>query len=410
MISVRRSPSVTLSSIAFSSIWLVVFSSAFVRTEPAIYDLLILLVGGALFLFSFVRPSGQFLTPYLLLFVFMICNFIPMIGLSDDHFGVALIQAILTVYLILTWVFFSGLIREYQEKAFLTIMNAYTACGTLSAFLGVTAYFHVIPSANLFIWEGSRAVGFFKDPNVFGPFLVPVCVYSLYRIINAASNKRWYWVFTLSFCSLGVLFSFCRAAWISLVIGFVIFLLLPGSIQLRQKFSIIFITLAVAISAILVVQQNEQASRLLSGRTSLQGYDDERFATQASAFEIALSNPMGIGGHQTDFLFGLPPHNLYITTMTEYGWFGFVSLVGFMLLSLQNALRSALLDDPPRKPLHGIVVASLVGLMVGVLSIDPLHWRHFWLLFALAWLPMSRQPHPGRREHLGAIERPNRTA
>jgi O-antigen ligase len=391
MISVRKPSSIALSSVAFSSVWLVIFSSAFVRTEPAIYDLLILLVGGALFLFGFVKSHGQFLAPYLLLFVFTICNFIPMIGLSDDHFSVALIQAILTIYLILTWVFFSSLIKEYQEKAFLTIMNAYTACGTFSAFLGVTAYFHLIPSANLFIWEGSRAVGFFKDPNVFGPFLVPVCIYSLYRIINATGTKRWYWVFALSFCSLGVLFSFCRAAWISLILGFVIFLLLPGSIQLRQKFSIILITLAVGIFAILLVQQNEQASRLLSGRTSLQGYDDERFATQASAFEIALSNPMGIGGHQTDFLFGLPPHNLYITTITEYGWLGFVSLVGFMLLSLQNAFKSALLDDSSRKPLHGIVVASLIGLMIGVLSIDPLHWRHFWLLFSLAWLPMSKQ-------------------
>jgi O-antigen ligase len=388
-----------LKAVAFVSIWLVIFLSAFVRTEPALYDFLILIVGGSLFLFGFVRLHVQLLIPYLFLFVFLICNFIPMIGLSDEHFGVALVQAILTCYLVATWLFFSSLMREYQEKAFLLIMNAYTACGTLSAFLGVTAYFHLIPSANLFIWDGARAVGFFKDPNVFGPFLVPICIYSLYRMIKNDQKQKFYWAFALGFCVLGVLFSFCRAAWISLIVGFIIFLLIPGSIQLRQKLSIIFIIAVVSFFAFFVIQQNEQASRLLSGRTSLQSYDNERFATQASAFDIALSNPMGIGPKQTDFLFGLPPHNLYITTMTEYGWIGFLGLVGFMLTSLRNAIRNAIFDEPSRKPLHGIVVASLVGLMIGVLSIDPLHWRHFWLLFALAWLPMSEQPNTERDTH-----------
>jgi len=37
-------------------------------------------------------------------------------------------------------------------------------------------------------------------------------------------------------------------------------------------------------------------------------------------------------------------------------------------------------------------------MMVGVLSIDPLHWRHFWLIFALAWMPLATQPNPSKRE------------
>lgn len=376
-------------SFAFAAVSVAVFSSAFVRSEPAPYDVLILTVGSAAFLTGLVRLQGWLFAPYLSLFTFAIANFVPMIGLRDDQFAVAVAQSLLTVYLVLTWVFFSSLIRQYGERAFSTIMNAYAVAGTISAVLGIAGVLRLTASASFFAWEGSRAVGLFKDPNVFGPFLVPVCVYALYRILNAAGLARWIWFFALGTCVLGVVLSFSRAAWVALVIALAVFVLFPGSLRLRQKLRVAVLTLIVGTFAIVLAQQNGQVSRLLSGRAGLQQYDNERFATQSAAFEIALANPFGIGGKQTDQIFGLPPHNLYITTAAEYGWFGFLGLIGMMLLSLSNAVRGALFDAPSRRSLHTIVVASLVGTMVGVVTIDPLHWRHFWILLALAWLPVS---------------------
>lgn len=375
--------------VVFLAIWVVIFSSAFVRTEPAIYDLLTIIVSLISFFFGFVQFNGKFFIPYILLTIFIICNFIPLINMTDEHFSVGFIQTILTIYLISTWLFFSNFLNKYKEKAFFLIMNSYTVSGTISAFLGTAGVLHLIPSASLFVWENTRAVGFFKDPNVFGPFLVPVCVYALYRVIKS-DFKAWHWFFALGVCILGVVFSFCRAAWIALIVDFIVFLLLPGSFRLRQKIALIFLIAVVGTLSIIFALQNDQIAHLLADRTGLQKYDTERFATQSSAFEIALSNPIGIGGHQTDFLFGLPPHNLYITTMAEYGWFGFLALIGFMLLSLWNALKGALFDTRSQRPLYGVVVASIVGMMVGVISIDPLHWRHFWLLFALAWMPLTK--------------------
>jgi O-antigen ligase len=390
------------------AISLVILSSAFVRNEPAPYDLLIFIIGSVCFLFGYVKPHPQLIIAYLLLLTFVIANFIPLIGLPDERLIIAITQSILTVYMILTWIFFAGLIKQYEEDIFLLIMNSYAVCGAFSAFLGVTAYLHLIPYADLFIWNGSRAVGFFKDPNVFGPFLIPVCIYALYKIIQT-DFKRWHWFFVLGVCFLGVILSFSRAAWVALTIAIIVFLFFPGLVRLRQKLIIASLTLVIGIFTIVFALQNEQAARLLSGRSGLQEYDNERFATQSSALEIAYDNPLGIGGKQTDFLFGLPPHNLYVTSAAEYGWLGFLSLIGFMLLSFQNALRSALFDHSSRKPLHGIVVASIAGMLVGVLTIDPLHWRHFWLLFALAWLPISRQQRLGGPEHPVMIDQ-NRTS
>ncbi len=38
--------------------------------------------------------------------------------------------------------------------------------------------------------------------------------------------------------------------------------------------------------------------------------------------------------------------------------------------------------------LYFVIFASLIGLAFNSFFVDTLHWRHFWLLLALAWVPM----------------------
>ena len=45
--------------------------------------------------------------------------------------------------------------------------------------LGIVGYFDLLPGAHELLTRYGRATGPFKDPNVFGPFLVPALVYAL---------------------------------------------------------------------------------------------------------------------------------------------------------------------------------------------------------------------------------------
>ena len=56
--------------------------------------------------------------------------------------------------------------------------SAYVIAGVIAASLGILGYFNVAGLGELFsVYDNSRASGPFKDPNVFGPFLVPPIIW-----------------------------------------------------------------------------------------------------------------------------------------------------------------------------------------------------------------------------------------
>ena len=59
-----------------------------------------------------------------------------------------------------------------------TIRSGYIFAAILAAVFGVIGYFNVAGLGPYFtLYDNSRAMGTFKDPNVFGPFLVPPVVW-----------------------------------------------------------------------------------------------------------------------------------------------------------------------------------------------------------------------------------------
>ena len=58
-----------------------------------------------------------------------------------------------------------------------------------AAVLGIVGYFGLFPGAHELMTRYGRATGLFKDPNVFGPFLVPALVYGLSRLTGASLRK-----------------------------------------------------------------------------------------------------------------------------------------------------------------------------------------------------------------------------
>lgn len=54
------------------------------------------------------------------------------------------------------------------------ILRAYVVSSTISALLGLMGYIGLLPS--LLMYDRYRVMALFKDPNVFGPFLVPAVI------------------------------------------------------------------------------------------------------------------------------------------------------------------------------------------------------------------------------------------
>jgi hypothetical protein len=364
----------------------VVFAtSGFVRWEPAIFDILVLpvLVAG-MFLFSFPVPRKAFL-PGGLLVLFLIANMLPAVNLPGELVLAPLIHTIVTAYLMVVWV---GLImwgNGFREKALHACAHGYLVAALLSAILAIFGVLVPSPFSEQVTWAG-RAVGFFKDPNVFGPFLVLPAVLSFARF-NAAKGvgRKCLWGASLVVLCLGLFFSLSRGAWGNLGISLTAFAFLSSCHGSRALLRLVVIAIIILLVGSVVLAFAPSLADLASSRSSIQGYDTVRFLTQHKAFEMGLDTPLGVGGLQSRRFFGQDVHSTYVLVLAEYGWLGFLSFNGFMLLTLAKAVEQAQRKDEPFREYALVSLACLLGLMSSAAMVDTLHWRHLWIVTALPW-------------------------
>ena len=130
---------------------------------------------------------------------------------------------------------------------------------------------------------------------------------------------------------------------------------------------------------------------LFQSRLSMQGYDESRFERQKEAFLTGLTNPFGIGPGQSESTFQIAPHSLYARIITENGILSILLFIFFLLLSIHRAYQSYKQSIGESAIYFLLICASLIGLTFNSIFVDTLHWRHFWLLLALAWCaPLKR--------------------
>jgi len=100
---------------------------------------------------------------------------------------------------------------ENQRPA---LIRCYVAAGILSATLATLAYAGFLPwFEDILLMYRWRGRGFFKDPNVFGPYLVYVAILAISRwdTPGMAWRRKVLWTVVLLVVSAGVLLSFSRA-------------------------------------------------------------------------------------------------------------------------------------------------------------------------------------------------------
>jgi O-antigen ligase len=304
----------------------------------------------------------------------------------------------ITLYLAVFSLWMTGYVGSVNAAR--VVLKAYVAAAVVSAGVAVLALFVVFPGHEVFV-RGPRAQGLFKDPNVLGPFLVPAALLLLEetvapRLLRARLATK---VALLSILTVGVLFSFSRAAWLNLVIGgFVMFCVL----SLRRgggRRAVKFVVAAVSATAVLFAALAVTSSfAFLSERARFQTYDVQRFGAQLSGIELAAKYPLGIGPGQFERVSPISAHSTYVRALSEEGVVGLLVLLALLLLTLAFAGRNAILGRDTYGIGSAALLAAWCGLLANSVFIDTLHWRHFWLLAALIWAGAARGPQLSKYE------------
>jgi O-antigen ligase len=339
-----------------------------------------------------LRWANKLTLPLMLLGLFLLANLASLCYAIDPVIGALYFAT--TLFMLVSWMFLVGILTKYEERGLHAVMVAVTAGGIISASIAVLCYFNLAPFGEWVLFY-DRIKGFFKDPNVFAPYLVVVVVYALHGVLmNGAFWRRLGWFFACLIASVGVLMCYSRAGWMNYVVTLLLFFLFTAISKrnLTSSFRnlVYFAVFATIIGgAFIYAMTIPQISEVLSYRSEMQAYDADRFANFIAALRLGINNPLGVGPGQSFLTLDYATHNLYLRTFSENGVIGFLTLTAFALLTLIRSLvLSQKAADLTQRSLFAVIAAALSGALLNSFTIDTLHWRHLWLLFALAWMPL----------------------
>src|SRR5215210_3187599 len=184
---------------------------AVVRIEPAPSDLVFAVVIALAFVTVRFRLERVPISVTILVSGFLALNLLASIGATDGARAVNFFA--ITLYLSVFGVWLASYVSSVS-RARLVLLAYLTGAGVTAA-LACLALFAPFPGADALV-VGPRVQGLFKDPNVFGPFLVPAALIVMEETVAPRLLRfRALWKLALlSVLTVGIVFSFSRAAWL----------------------------------------------------------------------------------------------------------------------------------------------------------------------------------------------------
>jgi O-antigen ligase len=355
-----------------------------VRFEPAPYEGLFALL--ALACFAANVPIDRKLAPLIaLLAVWNVSGLVSLAQVSHDQAAVTFMAV--SVYLAISAILLACVFSDDTVWRIELMKRAYVAAAVIVVALGLAGYF-------LYAGEDAltgRVRGTFKDPNVFGPFLVlPILLLATDLFQRGFSLWR---IFVITFLLFGLLMSFSRGAWLNfaasgIALTALLFLTAPTPrmrIQLIAMSLVALMMLAAVVAAALSI---DAVGNMFEERAKVtQSYDTGdrgRFTSQASAILIILDHPNGVGPFQLRHHTGIDPHQVYLNAFASYGWVGGAAYIAMILGTLFVGFRYVIVRTP-WQPVLVATYAAFVGTVVEGMVIDTDHWRHFYLMLGLIW-------------------------
>lgn len=408
--AIARPAAPPVDAIAAAVLWLAVFSGGFVFFEPSPYEA-ILAAAIPAWLFAGLRVPRAIAPLLLLMIVFVAGGVLTMTQSQELLPNKQPVFYAVTAFLALTACFYAALVAAEPRWAE-RIATAYIAAAVATTALGTVGYFRLVPG-EMFTLYG-RAAGGFKDPNVFGPFLVFPYVVLVQRALTRPLRQLPRNGALALFLLFGIFLSFSRAAWgltLLATAGMALLLFLnEHRARIRARYIGLSALGGLAAAALLLAALSiEPVGALFAERAQfVQEYDAGRlgrFARHAIGFSMMMEHPLGLGYAEFGKLFGEDEHDIWLKALTAYGWLGFVAFFTIVAWTLIAAVP-LLFRSGPLQHLVQAAYAVFLGHVLIATVIDIDHWRHVYLLIGLIWGTLAYD----RRRHLARLAQVARRA
>ncbi len=342
-------------------------------------------------------PFDRLLVPLLLLLiVWLIGGLMSLIQVGDQQKPIQ--YAGTSIYLGIAALMFASLFCDGDLRRLAVLRRAYLLAALIAAAAGYIGYFHLLPGSGIFLDladSGSetftRVSATFKDPNVFGPFLIFPLLMLMITLLTGGVRLG---AAALTIALLGGLFlSFSRGAWLHFVISAAVcvLLLLAVTHDARQRTRIFALAIVAAIAVVLLLVAALSISSIhdmfLERAKAFQPYDlgpGGRFWLQRVALGAILENPNGMGPFEFGRVYGFQQHNVYMEAFLVFGWLGGTTYFAMVMITLAvgfNGLRV----PAPWRPYLIAAYATFVGEAIEGMVVDTDHWRHYFLMLGLIW-------------------------
>jgi O-antigen ligase len=369
------------------ALFLVILASFLVFIEPSPYEGAFALLALA-FLAARVPVDRAIVPLALLLLVWNVSGLAALLPFMHDEKAVTFMAT--STYLAITAVVFACLFTEDVERLAITRV-AYILAALVAAAIGIAAYFHVLPNSDQFLLGTIRAKSTFKDPNVYGPFLILPLLFLIERSLR--EGVRLLNLAIALVLLVGLFLSFSRGAWAHFLVSAALLMLLMFVTSPSARFRARILALSLlAVSGLvlllIVLLSFDAIGTVFEERASLiQEYDagpGGRFGRQMEGILGVIESPLGIGPLQFAKRFGHDPHNVYLNAFASYGWAGGMAYLMMVLATLFIGFRAALVRTV-WQPYLLAAFAAFTGAALEGIVIDTDHWRHFYLLLGMIW-------------------------
>lgn len=371
-------------------LWTYLAVSGFVAIEPSPFEfmfpvaLLVFADGGMLF--------DRALAPLVAtLLIWSSSGFLTLIPWVQERESVNFI--FITLYICFATIVFAAIVARDPLSRMATIRSGYVAAGVISALLGIVGYFDIAGTGDYFtLYDNTRAMGFFKDPNVFAPFLVPPIVWLLQDLFLQRGRKG-VTLPCLIILFVGLLLSFSRGAIIdcafsvALLLG-ITFLTAPSACLRARALLVAGLVAALVAAIVAVALAIPEVRELATERATLaEDYDSGpqgRFGNQVRSIPMLLVRPFGFGPLRFGHIFPQDPHEVFISAFASFGWSGGLAFLTFAAITVYLGWRLCLRRSPVQTESIGLWAGLFPQILQGV-QIDTSHWRHLFVLYGCVY-------------------------
>jgi hypothetical protein len=366
-------------------LFITLLASPLVFIEPSPYEAAFAVLALAAVVAG-LRIDRTVLTLTVLLLLYNVGGLLSLtLALHDDK---AVTFIVTSFFMAATSVLFAAMLLDDTERRAEIFGNAYVAAAILCALVGMAMHFRIIPPLDA---TADRLRSTFKDPNVFGPFLILPLLFLIDTIMRrGASFLR---IAGATILLVALFLSYSRGAWahfmVSAVVLFMLMFLTADTTRFRLRIVGFSIVAVVAVAALIAgLLSFDAVGAMFEERASIvQDYDagsGGRFDRQLLAITTILENPLGLGPMQFALRFRLDPHNVYLSAFLSYSWLGGFAYLALILATLALGFR-CLRIATPWQPVLIAAYAAFVGVALEGFVIDTDHWRHFFLFLGIIW-------------------------